>query len=268
MPSLSVILSTFNQPDWLEKTLWGYAAQSDRDFQLLIADDGSDPPTKAILEKIRAETPLRPLHIWHPHHGFQKSAILNQATVAADGTYLLYSDGDCVPRSDFVAAHRRFAQPGHFLSGGYTKLPLPLSQQITPDDIACGRAFDPKWLSRRGLPYHFWHKHAARRLAPLWNALTPTKATWNGHSASGWKEDILKVNGYNEDMQYGGQDRELGERLTNAGITGIRIRYFAITLHLDHPRAYATPESKAKNRAIRQTTVSQKLTWTPRGIQK
>jgi glycosyltransferase involved in cell wall biosynthesis len=269
MPAdISVILSTFNQPDWLEKVLWGYAAQTDRDFELVIADDGSDPETRARLEKIRAATALNPLHVWHPHNGFQKSAILNKATVAAAGNYLVFSDGDCIPRNDFVAVHRQFAQPGHFLSGGYTKLPLPLSRQIIREDISSGRAFDPRWLAANGLPCRPWHKHAARRLAPFWNALTPTRATWNGHNASGWKDDILRVNGYNEDMQYGGQDRELGERLVNLGIGGIRIRYFAIVLHLDHPRGYATPESKAKNRGIRDQTLRQRLVWTPMGIQK
>ena len=54
------------------------------------------------------------------------------------------------------------------------------------------------------------------------NAITPTKATWNGCNASGWREDIFTVNGFNEEMHYGGQDREFGERMFNLGIKSNR----------------------------------------------
>lgn len=68
----------------------------------------------------------------------------------------------------------------------------------------------------------------------------------NGHNASGWKEDIVAVNGLDERMQYGGQDRELGERLENYGIRGKQIRYSAIVVHLDHARGYVNKESWEK----------------------
>jgi hypothetical protein len=102
----------------------------------------------------------------------------------------------------------------------------------------------------------------------LLNTLTPTTATWNGHNASGFKADILKANGYDERMQYGGEDRELGERLFNSGIKAKQIRYSAICLHLDHERGYVKPEMIEKNKAIRETTKMQKVTRTPYGIEK
>src|SRR5690606_6178907 len=100
------------------------------------------------------------------------------------------------------------------------------------------------------------------------NFVTPTKATWNGHNASGWKKDLVAVNGFNEQMQYGGQDRELGERLINMGVKGKQIRYSAVCIHLEHKRGYKTIESIRKNRNIRKETRSQKLTWTNFGIVK
>lgn len=268
-PSLiSVILSTYNQPLWLEKVLWGYSCQSDRNFEIIIADDGSGDETREVVERARETVGVPIRHVWQEHKGFGKSRILNLATVEATGNYVIFSDGDCIPRSDFVAVHRRFARPGCFLSGGYTKLPLDLSQAMTRDDIVSGSAFDPSWLSARGFLSRPWHKHAAGRMAWFWNLLTPTKATWNGHGSSTWKEDIMRINGHNEEMKYGGQDRELGERLVNAGLRGIRIRYHAVVLHLDHPRGYATAESIAKNKAIRAATVRDKIIRTPNGICK
>ena len=80
------------------------------------------------------------------------------------------------------------------------------------------------------------------------------------------KKDLVKINGFNQEMQYGGQDRELGERLENLGIKGKQIRYSAICVHLDHARGYVNPETWAKNNAIRKNTRDQKLTWTEQGI--
>jgi hypothetical protein len=69
-------------------------------------------------------------------------------------------------------------------------------------------------------------------------------------------------------MQYGGQDRELGERLMNFGIKGKQIRYSAICVHLDHKRGYKTKESIQFNIGIRKETKSLKKTWTEFGILK
>ena len=91
-------------------------------------------------------------------------------------------------------------------------------------------------------------------ISKILNWITPTNASWNGHNSSGWKKDIENVNGFDERMQYGGQDRELGERLFNFGLKSKQLRYSAVCVHLDHKRGYKTPESIAKNLGIRNTT--------------
>ncbi len=267
---LSVIISTYNAPAWLEKVLWGFAAQAYRDFELVIADDGSGPETRALLASCEPEFPGRLVHVWHEDRGFQKSEILNKAIVAARAPYLVFTDGDCIPRADFLAVHAARRREGHFLSGGYVKLPLPLSERIARDDVTSGRAFDPAWLGAQGLSgLHALAKlRAGGAAAAFLNAVTPTRASWNGHNASGWKRDIEAANGFDERMQYGGQDRELGERLVNAGIRGVQIRYSAVCVHLDHGRGYKTPESMARNKAIRDQTRTQKVTRTAFGIVK
>lgn len=268
--SPSVIVSTYNQPDWLNKALHGYLYQTLKDFELLIADDGSDERTRDMIRNFQqiADFPIH--HVWQPDDGFQKTRVLNKAITLATGDYLVFSDGDCIPRADFLAVHARRAQPGRFLSGGYCKLSLELSAQIDVDDIRSGRAFDPSWLRSHG--YRGFSKSlrvaAPPGLAPVLDVLTPTKSSWNGHNASGWKSDILAVNGFDERMQYGGEDREMGERLTNMGIRGRGVRHQAIVLHLDHKRGYATPEMIRKNLSIRTHTRTSGLVWCPYGIQK
>jgi len=149
-------------------------------------------------------------------------------------------------------------------------LPMETSKVITREDIVSGNAFDIQWLYAHGLPrtYKSLKLTSHGFKSRLLNFVTPTKPTWNGHNASGWKADIIAVNGYNEEMQYGGQDRELGERLVNRGIKGKQIRYSAVCVHLDHKRGYKTPESIAKNKAIRKETRQQSKVWTEQGIDK
>jgi len=266
---VSVIFSTYNSTAWLEKTLWGFSCQDFAAFEIVVADDGSGPETRALLDRVRPAMPVPVEHVWHEDRGFQKSEILNKAAVAARGDYLVFTDGDCIPRADFVSVHASRARPGHFLSGGYVKLPLELSNLISEQDVRSGRATDPAWLRANGLRGRGLLKLGARgALGDVLNAITPTRATWNGHNASGWKSDVVRVNGFDERMQYGGQDRELGERLVNAGVRPIQIRFSATCVHLEHGRGYRTEDSLAKNAAIRERTRRERLTWTEHGIHK
>ena len=98
------------------------------------------------------------------------------------------------------------------------------------------------------------------------NKITPTTPSWNGHNASGWKKDLLAINGFNQEMQYGGEDRELGERLMNFGIKSKQIRYSAICVHLDHARGYVNQAAIDKNIAIRKEILKNKVIKTSHGI--
>mgnify|MGYP002396149707 CR=1 FL=1 len=268
--AISVIISTYNMPEWLEKVLWGYEQQTYKNFEIIIADDGSGEQTKKLIDTFKSKSSLNIEHVWHKDNGFQKCKILNKAITKARFDYILFSDGDCIPRKDFLAVHAAHAAPGHFLSGGYFKLPMNISKKITREDIVKEHAFDLKWLLKNGLKKSIktLKLTSEGRFEKLLNWITPTNASWNGHNASGWKADILKVNGYNEDMAYGGEDRELGERLFNLGIRSKQLRYSAICIHLDHSRGYVDAEVLKRNLIIRKNTLRTKSTFTKNGIEK
>lgn len=269
-PSISVVLSTYNAEAWLEKVLYGYQYQDFKDFELVIADDGSGQATKDLIDKMRSVVSYPILHVWQEDEGFQKSRILNKAVVASQGDYIVMTDGDCIPRKDFLFVHAAHRKPGYFLSGGYFMLPMNISKVITKEDIANGDCFKVSWLKNLGLKSSFKNNKLSAKgfLAHFLNKVTPTNASWNGHNASGYKSDIVKVNGFDERMQYGGQDRELGERLFNLGLKSKQLRYSAIVVHLDHKRGYKNQESINKNRVIRDRVKAEKLCFTPFGIQK
>ena len=267
---VAVVLSTYNAPERLEPTLLGYAAQSLRDFEMIVADDGSTSDTRDLVRDIAVRSGMPIRHVWQEDRGFRKCRILNQAILSTHAEYLIFSDGDCIPRRDFVAQHAALARPNRFLSGGYFKLSAATSQRVTPASIAADDVTNVSWLLRNGttkshklgkLRAHGWH-------AALMNAITPTRPTWNGHNSSGWRTDLLRVNGFDERMAYWAQDREFGERLVNAGVRGIQIRYSAICVHLHHERPYKTEASRERNRGIRQETRRNHAAWTAYGIVK
>jgi glycosyltransferase involved in cell wall biosynthesis len=263
-----IIISTYNNPQWLEKTLWGYVYQTHADFELIIADDGSGEDTRELVALYKKKHFPSLKYIWHEDKGFRKTQILNQALSVASADYLIFTDQDCIPRSDFVETHLRQAQEGCLLSGGYFRLPLSISQNITQEDVASQRIFDLGELKKRGLKSSWKNTKLYRSPAfsSFMNILTPAKATWNGCNSSGWRKDMIAVNGFDEEMQYGGEDREFGERLFNNGIRSKQIRYSAICLHLDHERPYKNPEIMARNKQIRQETRKNKTVRTPHGI--
>jgi glycosyltransferase involved in cell wall biosynthesis len=264
---VSVILSTYEQPTWLEKVLWGYAYQSYGDFEIVVADDGSGNETREVIECCRKKLGLTIEHEWQPHKGFRKCRILNQAIERSHGDYLIFTDGDCIPRRDFVATHVAQARLNAFLSGGVLRLHRALSQIIGANDIASGSAFEWRWLSMQGVNWWPLRTVASPRwFAALCDGLTSTQASFNGHNSSAWRSDIENVNGFDERMQYGGLDRELGERLANAGVRGKRIRHRAICLHLEHPRSYVDAEARTRNDQIRWNTRLRRATWTDFGL--
>ena len=267
---LSVILSTYNSPRWLEKVLWGYACQSLADFELLIADDGSTGETASLIEGLRAPTGLNLRHVWQEDRGFRKCRILNKALLHVRGDYVVFSDGDCIPRRDFLAVHAARAEPGCYLSGSYYKLPMATSEAIGLDDIRSGRCFELDWLHAHGLPRlrKTLKLSAGPILAPLLNRLTPAACNLKGSNASVWLEDALAVNGFDERMPWGGEDREFGVRLRNAGIRPRHVRYDAVCLHLDHPRSYADPALAAANKRLRVRNEKEKVKVTNFGIRQ
>jgi glycosyltransferase involved in cell wall biosynthesis len=265
---LSVIVSTYNKPRDLERVLHGYAAQTDRGFELLVADDGSGPETAAVIDRVRREAGLPAVHVWHEDRGFRKSEIMNRVIAASTGDYLLFTDGDSIPRADLVAVHRALARPGAYLGGGYLKLSPEASEAITVEDVRAGRFVELAWLRANG-----WRpgRRALRLvrspvLAAALDRLTPTAPLFAGNNASVWREAMLAVNGFDMEMGYGGLDRAVGYRLVNLGVRGIQVRHRAVCMHLHHQRPYKDAEVMRRNREILDSIRRTGQTRARRGI--
>ena len=164
---------------------------------------------------------------------------------------------------------RSLARPLRFLSGGALRLPVEISRQISKHDILAGHTTDPAWLRTRNAVEQKDVEVVCRpSLGTLADWISTTKPTWNGGNASTWKADLLRVNGFDERMEYGGEDRELGERLIHGGLRGKGVRHQAVCVHLDHPRGYVHQEAIQRNLEIRRHTRARRTVWTEYGIVK
>jgi glycosyltransferase involved in cell wall biosynthesis len=248
--AISVIISIYNRPEFLERVLRGYAVQTDKDFELILADDGSDSETVHLIERVRISGGLRITHVWHEHRGFRKSVILNRSILAARTEHLLFTDGDCIPKADLVAVHRALIEPSRYVSGGYLKLSDEVSKRIEMDDIDSGRVTNLSWLKEQGWKpgRRALRLHSPSRFSTMMDHITPTKADFNGNNTSVWKSSLLEVNGFEGEMGYGGLDQALGVRLQNSGIQGIQARHRAVVMHLHHDRPYRDPAMMRANR--------------------
>ncbi len=263
---LSVIVTTYNNPRGLSLVLAGLARQTIHEFELLIADDGSGPETKTVVDTFARSAPFSVRHVWHPDEGFRKCAILNKAILAAQGDYLVFFDGDCVPPSYNLAAHLRLARRNRYLAGGAVLLNERASRRFTVESVARGD------LERIGL----WWLHVDKPRRLLINRLPGLRFLldrnvrrppgWRGGNSSTFAEHVHAVGGFDERFTYGLEDADFGHRLEAAGIIGYSLRYTAPVFHFDHPRPYALPEMVAANRALYDANRAVRMTATPYGL--
>jgi glycosyltransferase involved in cell wall biosynthesis len=263
---LSVVVTTYNNLHGLKLVLAGLVRQSLRHFELIVADDGSEPETGAAVAGFAATAPIPVRHVWHPDQGVRKTAILNRAIREARGDYLVFFDGDCIPPAECLARHVGSAREGCYLAGGAVFLSRAFSDGLTVDQVMSGH------LDRPGL----WWRHVNKRRRLLVSHLpvvrtimdrrVPRQPSWRGGNSSAFAQDLKRVGGFDERFTYGFEDADLGHRLQAAGVQGRSIRYTCPVLHVEHDRPYADPSDMAHSRALYEENRARRLIWTPNGL--
>jgi glycosyltransferase involved in cell wall biosynthesis len=226
----SVILATYDQPRLLDLALHGYAQQSARDFELVIADDGSGPETAAVVTAHARHLPVPVTHVWQAHRGFWKSAALNRAVLQSSGEQLIFSDGDCVPTRSFVAEHLAAARPNAFLVGGHVRLGEADSARVTRELVHSGGLARALPLSARA---ELWWTH--------WKSLAyialrrPRRPRLLGLNFSVDRASFFAVNGFDQTYRNSARDdSDLRNRLLLAGVRPISLWHRARVVHLFH----------------------------------
>lgn len=236
---ISVIVATYERPDALEAVLCALASQSDHDFEVVVADDGSGTETARVVKEWAAKMPVPLGHVWHDDIGFRLAEIRNRAIRVSRGLYCVFLDGDCVPRRSFVAAHRRLAQRGWFVTGNRVLLSPAFTQHALRHCLALHRWSAGRWIAARLLG-------SVNRVAPLirlpLGSLRRLKArTWRGARGSNmafWREDLEGVDGFDAAFSgWGREDSDIFVRMITNGVRRKDGRFATGVLHLWHPEA-------------------------------
>ena len=252
MKIVSVIVATYQQPHLLRRCLLALSLQSHADFELLIADDGSDSRTRAVIAGAPTIGNCAITHLWQPDRGFRKTAILNHAILHAQGDYLVFLDGDCIAHPDFVREHIARAARGHYLNGSLVRLGRALSDRVSEASILSGDAFRVAWLIRKGrrIDRRYLRLALGRKLRHTLNEHSPTRLYWLGSNASCFRDDAVAVNGFDTRFGYGFEDGDFGARLERYGVTPRTVRWTANALHLWHERPWLDPAILAADRQM------------------
>jgi glycosyltransferase involved in cell wall biosynthesis len=250
--SVSLIINTFNQPDYLDRVLRAVSQQHVLPNEVLVADDGSANETKTVFERWRIAQKFRCEHAWQEHRGFRRSHILNRAIALARGDYLIFLDGDTLPHPRFIADHRALAHQSQFVQGHRTLIERKAATEFGLHEFGRDRLCALRRFQLRGL------KHAYRWPWPLRRVRQDLRGV-RGCNLAIWRSDLVHVNGYNEAfVGWGREDSELAVRLMNSGIRRLDVRGWALCYHLWHPpvnRDGLTTNDELLAKAIREKSV-------------
>lgn len=257
---ISLIIATYNNPDALSLVLKSIKAQFQLPDEVVIADDGSTVDTTLLISKIKNEFPVPLLHVWHEDKGFRLAAIRNLAVKASSGDYLIFSDGDLFFHPRFIYDFKRNMKAGEALIGSR----VFLKQSASVKRIL-------RQNSKPVFPFFSYEIETNRlnsvRLPLIKKFFKPLKYSSNlrGGLLGIWRNDILKVNGWNEAFEgWGYEDTELVARLFNSGIFFRKIKFQAITYHLWHK--IQSRELADKNLEILEETIKKKKEQCTEGI--
>lgn len=238
-PTVSVIVSTYNRPDTLKVVLLALANQDTDDFEVIVADDGSDPATRNQVEELRSKLPFHLAYVWQVDDGFRLSMIRNKAVIVARGDYLIFIDGDSVPLPSFVRYQKKMAEKGYFVSGSRVLLSQIFTEKILRDDTEIYRWNTVDWL--RAYFHKIYNRFTPFILLPQlphkWRKLRTKK--WRGVRGCNiavWKSDYFMVNGFDENYSgWGLEDSDFIVRLLHAEVLRKDGNFAVPVIHLWHP---------------------------------
>jgi glycosyltransferase involved in cell wall biosynthesis len=249
-PFISVVITTYNRPDALSAVVEACFTQHDKNFEIIIADDGSTANTQAAIASLQARSPVPLLHVWQPDDGFRAAMARNRATKASKGDYVVFLDGDCIPQPDFIARHRALAKRGYLVTGSRILLSAELTGRILSEQIDINAASVAQKLGFR------FKGHVNKVLQWLlrWPDLgrESKRFTWRRIKSCNlgvWRADLDAVNGFDSSfVGWGYEDSDIVVRLFNAGVMRKDGAMATEVLHLWHREAKRDQE--ASNKAI------------------
>jgi glycosyltransferase involved in cell wall biosynthesis len=257
-PSCTLVTPTYNWPEALELLLLSLLRQSVMPNEVIIADDGSREETKKLITDFQKKFPIPLIHIWHEDLKNRKPTIMNKAIAKAKYDYIIEIDGDIIMNPHFVEDHLTFAEKGHYLYGSRVNIKETILPELFSKKILDFNLFS-KGIKKRGRTIRFPF------LMNFVKSVDQRSRKLRGCNMSFWKEDFIKINGFNENLVgWGIDDSEMIQRMHNLGIKGKRLKFSGIAYHIYH-KEQSKSHLEINNEIERQTTEN-KLTFIDKGI--
>jgi glycosyltransferase involved in cell wall biosynthesis len=239
-PSLSLIIAVYNKPEVLRLVLTACARQSMRNFEIVVADDGSGPAVRQVIEECRRHAGVPITHIFHDDRGWRKNTILNSAVRASQGDYLVFMDGDCIPSRLFLEDHWREREERTVLLGRRVETSKRWSESLSVSAITSGSFERLDWgVCMDGLRGEALRiEDGIRMRSTLLRKVLLRKARGMlGCNFSLAKADLVAINGFDElyDGPGCGEDSDIEYRLSLTGVKTKSLRNLAIQFHVHHP---------------------------------
>jgi len=248
--NISVIITTYNRPDSLALVLHALAAQTRQAFEIIIADDGSQPETRDMIQHIQGDIPCRITHVWQSDKGFRAAKIRNKAVAKSHGSYLIFLDGDCIPLPNFIEKHSQLAEKQRFISGNRVLCHQDFTAQIIRYQL-------PIWTWSRTHWFMQYLKGHINRVLPLFTLPSIlrdmlNRQRWQGAKTCNlalWREDFMSVNGFEEQFTgWGHEDAEFVVRLLRAQVHRKTGRFAVPVFHLWHSENDRSQEQENRQR--------------------
>lgn len=257
--------------DFLKLVLAGFEIQTEKDFEIIISDDGSNDAFVKELRQLQQQSPLAIFHNWHADDGFRKNQVLNKSIVMARAPYLIFVDGDCIPHPAFVAEHLAHAAVNVCLAGRRMDISERITKQLTPEKIRQG------YLQAAGTTIGMFIDYARLKLFHVMNGIyVKSKVLRNyfnrkergllGANFSLYKADLVAINGFDERYVTPtfGEDSDIELRLRINGVKILPVLNIAVMYHCKHKLLPRLDASKA----IYEMAVAEHRAFTPYGIVK
>lgn len=236
---ISVIVTTYNREDALEAVLHSLARQTEQDFEVVVADDGSTAATAVVIDARKGKVGRRLDRVWQEDCGFRAAEIRNRAILASRGGYCIFLDGDCIVRPDFVATHRRLAEANCFVTGNRILLSRELTKKVLDGKLAPETWTFARWLAERrrgGI-----NRLSALLRLPLGPLRWLRRCEWRGARSCNlaiWRADLDRVDGFDADYSgWGKEDSDIIVRLLHGGVRRKDGVFATGVLHLWHAEA-------------------------------
>ena len=236
---ISVVVASYDRPDALDAVLRGLARQTDRAFEVIVADDGSPPSTAAVVTRWSGRMSVPLSHVWQEHHEFRAPEISNRAILRSRGDYLVFLDGDCIPLPTFVEAHRKLAEPGWFVFGNRILMSRTLTEAVLRENL------EPETWTFRDFALRRMRGGINRLLPAISLPLGPLRKRnsrdWRSVRTCNlgiWRSDFEHINGQEAAYRgWGPHDSDMAVRLIRSGRRRKDGRFRTGVLHLWHPDA-------------------------------